>query len=123
MAYGGVPNHTGMEEEATASAHEATGTSLARDLVEQLGQVSLEPSTSSSSSASALLPAATKAPAYSPDKYSLRNLEIQQTLGQMCVLLGLYKGMIYLVCTTNKSILEGGYCCVNAVLCWSCCNH
>ena len=85
MAYGGVPNHTGMDEASGASAaHEATGTSLARDLVEQLGQVSLEPSTSStassSSSSTSLLP--TKAPTFSPDKYSLRNLEIQQTLGK-----------------------------------------
>jgi len=82
MAYGGVPNHTEMDEASGAtSAHEATGTSLARDLVEQLGQVSLEPSTSSTSTSSTpLLPA--KAPTFSPDKYSLKNLEIQQTLGE-----------------------------------------
>lgn len=82
MAYGG-PNHTDhvadMTDLSTAgngimpvnSAHEEAGAALAFDLVQQLGQVRLEPS-----------PAlAAKSSKYTR-KYSLRELEIQQTIGR-----------------------------------------
>ena len=91
MAYGGVPNHTDMTDvsgaeqgetsaEATASVHEAAGASLAQELVQQLGQVSLEPFPSS------CLVAAERPARLPPDKYAIRNLEIQQTLGKLTVL-------------------------------------
>ena len=101
MAYGGVPNHTDMDDESTASAHEAAGTSLAHDLVQQLGLVSLEPSSSSTPSTSMMPP---KAPTFSPDKYSLRNLEIQQTLGEWRVSLfeALMVGRNFISISTEK---------------------
>lgn len=91
MAYGGgggIPNHTGGMEDmtdmstpgsstmSTTSAHEAAGAALAQDLVAQLGQFSLD--------SSPVLP--TKAPKFAR-KFSLRELEIQQTIGR-CLGLG-----------------------------------
>ena len=80
MAYGGIPNHTDMADLSTSgsstmatttSAHEEAGAALAHDLVHQLGQFSLD--------SSPVLPA--KAPKFAR-KYSLRELEIQQTIGE-----------------------------------------
>lgn len=83
MAYGGVPNHTddmaeitdlstpGSSTTMTASAQEVAGAALAHDLVHQLGQFSLD--------SSPVL--AAKVPKFSR-KYSLRDLEIQQTIGR-----------------------------------------
>lgn len=81
MAYGGLPNHSdiadmtdlstpGMSTTCTTSAHEEAGAALAHDLVHQLGQFTLD--------SSPVL--AAKAPKFSR-KYSLRELEIQQTIG------------------------------------------
>lgn len=80
MAYGGVPNHTDVADMTDLSsagnsimpnsAHEETGAALAFDLVQQLGQVRLEPNP--------VLAAKSK---YAR-KYSLRELEIQQTIGE-----------------------------------------
>lgn len=82
MAYGGgVPNHSGdiadMADLSTpgsstmpTSAHEAAGAALAHDLVYQLGQFSLDSSPVM----------AAKVPKYAR-KFSLRELEIQQTIG------------------------------------------
>ena len=79
MAYGGVPNHTdiaaGMTNLSTpgsSTASEQTGAALAHDLVHQLGQFSLD--------SSPVLTA--KTPKFAR-KYSLRELEIQQTIGKM----------------------------------------
>lgn len=81
MAYGGVPNHSDNIADMTdlstpgsstmiTSAHEAAGAALAHDLVHQLGQFSLD-------SSPVLTP---KTPKFAR-KYSLRDLEIQQTIG------------------------------------------
>ena len=85
MAYGGggVPNHSDITADMAGlstpgsstmptSAHEETGAALARDLVHQLGQFSLD--------SSPVL--AAKAPKFAR-KYSLRELEIQQTIGEL----------------------------------------
>lgn len=84
MAYGGVPNHTDMTDVsaaeqggATTSVHDAAGASLAQELVQQLGQVSLE------SSSSSCLAESARSPRFTPDKYALRDLEIQQTIGEL----------------------------------------
>ncbi len=73
MAYGEVPeigDITDMSTPGTSTipenAPEATGAAIAYDLVKQLGQFSLE--------SSPVLTAKTR-------KYSLRELEIQQTIG------------------------------------------
>ena len=81
MAYGGVPNHTDVADMTDLSsagnsimpnsAHEEAGAALAFDLVQQLGQVRLEPSPV----------LAAKSSKYTR-KYSLRELEIQQTIGK-----------------------------------------
>lgn len=75
MAYGGIPNHSDLDDmtdlSGTTSAHEEAGAALAHDLVRQLGQFSLNSS-----------PALTaKAPKFAR-KYALRELEIQQTIGE-----------------------------------------
>ena len=79
---GGIPNHSNIADMTdlstppggstmtTTSAHEEAGAALAHDLVHQLGQFSLD--------ASPVL--AAKAPKFAR-KYSLRELEIQQTIG------------------------------------------
>lgn len=81
MAYGGIPNHSDMADMSdlstpgsstmtTLSAHEEAGAALAHDLVRQLGQFSLD--------SSPVLTAKKYA-----RKYSLRDLEIQQTIGEL----------------------------------------
>lgn len=69
MAYGGVPNHD-MTDLSTPSSEEATGAALAHDLVHQLGQFSLD--------SSPVL--ASKVPKFAR-RYTLKDLEIQQTIG------------------------------------------
>ena len=82
MAYGGVPNHTDLTTDMAdlstpgsstmpSSAHETAGAALAHDLVHQLGQFSLD--------SSPVL--ASKTPKFAR-KYTLRELEIQQTIGE-----------------------------------------
>ena len=80
MAYGGIPNHSDIMQTdqlstpgsstMPTSAPEETGATLAHDIVHQLGQFSLDSSPVM----------ATKAPKFAR-KYSLRELEIQQTIG------------------------------------------
>ena len=81
MAYGGgVPNHTDSGENITdvpfstsagsSMSAQVTGANLAQELVQQLGQFSLD--------SSPVLPA--KVPKFTR-KFSLRELEIQQTIG------------------------------------------
>lgn len=81
MAYGGIPNHSdtmaadmtdlSTPGSTTMSAHEEAGAALAHDLVHQLDKFSLD--------SSPVLSA--KVPKFSR-KYSLRELEIQQTIGE-----------------------------------------
>lgn len=83
MAYCGIPNHSdlsdmdlstpGSSTMATTSAHEEAGAAaLAHDLVQQLHEFSLESSPVAAAKKFAR-------------KYSLRDLEIQQTIGELFV--------------------------------------
>ncbi len=78
-----MPNHTDITADMAdlstpgsstipTSAHEAAGAALAHDLVHQLGQFSLD---------SSPVLTAKQAPKFAR-KYSLRELEIQQTIGE-----------------------------------------